>query len=279
MTENLRDVFGAVDAGDVEAVRRQVQANPAVRYAPHPQLRQDQTHGGVHQDDWTLLHTAARLGNLEMVRELVDLGVEVYSNPLASYPAVAVAAWANQDPVVDYFLREIPDRAQGTRDLGATIHIAGRLGWMDLVEAHVRRDPLAVHQRGWIGDSPLHWPAHNGFRAIVQFLLANGADPNAPEIDCYGGTPLHWAAERHVDICADLLNAGADVNAQVSLSKSGLLGATPLNWCARQPEDSGDVAKLLRERGADLTLVDAEGFTARDRAEANGNRRILAALA
>jgi ankyrin repeat protein len=75
------------------------------------------------------------------------------------------------------------------------------------------------------------------------------------------------------------LNAGADVNAQVSLSKSGLLGATPLNWCARQPEDSGDVAKLLRERGADLTLVDAEGFTARDRAEANGNRRILAALA
>jgi hypothetical protein len=34
----------------------------------------------------------------------------------------------------------------------------GRQGWVEIVRKHIERDPLAVHQRGWIGDTPLHWP-------------------------------------------------------------------------------------------------------------------------
>ena len=57
-----------------------------------------------------------------------------------------------------------------------TINLAARQGWADLVQRHIEIDRLAVHQRGWIGDSPLHWPAHNGNAEIVGILLDAGAD-------------------------------------------------------------------------------------------------------
>lgn len=71
---------------------------------------------------------------------------------------------------------------------------------------------LAVHQRGWIGDPPLHWPCHNGHAEIVTMLLDAGADVEADEINCYGGKPLHWASEHEPDIVRLLLERGAKVN-------------------------------------------------------------------
>ncbi len=109
---------------------------------------------------------------------VVERGAEVYSNPQATYPAVIIAAWKQQQAVVDYFLTEIPDRADGTNRLGVTINLAARQGWTDLVRRHIEADPLAVHQRGWIGDSPLHWPAHNGDTDTMGVLLDAGADIN-----------------------------------------------------------------------------------------------------
>jgi ankyrin repeat protein len=230
-------------------------------------------------DELTPLHCAAKYGHLEIVRLLVELGSEVYSHPLATYPAVMVAAWSKKQGVVDYFLKEIPDRAEGTRGLGATIHMAGRQGWFDLVRAHVELDPLAVHQRGWIGDSPLHWPAHNGYTEIVRYLLDHGAVANAHEIGWIGGTPLHWASERHPEIIRMLVAAGANPNAQVEKSGSDHLGGTPLHWCARQKDDCGDCITTLRELGTDPSIVDSFGKTALDWAVERSHTRCAAALA
>ncbi len=229
-------------------------------------------------DELTPIHSAAKHGHLELVKFLVESGAEVYSNPMASYPAVMLASWAGRQSVVDYFLREIPDKAQGTFGVGVTCNLAGRQGWIEQVRMHLDQDRLAVHQRGWIGDTPLHWPAHNGHIEIVRLLLEHGADPNAHEINCYGGSPLHWASERHADIVRLLLANGADPNARVSLAKSDLNGATPLIWCARQRDDAGDVAAILLQVGADPNVKDAGGKTARDHARERGNTAILAAL-
>jgi ankyrin repeat protein len=60
----------------------------------------------------------------------------------------------------------------------------GRQGWVEIVRKHIERDPLAVHQRGWIGDTPLHWPSHNNHAEIVTMLLDAGAVVEADEINC-----------------------------------------------------------------------------------------------
>jgi ankyrin repeat protein len=140
----------------------------------------------------------------------------------------------------------------GTNGLGVTINLAGRKGWTEIVRKHIARDPLAVHQRGWIGDSPLHWPAHNDNVAIVTMLLDAGADIEAHEINCYGGKPLHWASEHAPHTVRLLLERGADVNSRNQRAESEFHGMTPLIMNATQRDDCAEVAELLLAAGADV---------------------------
>ena len=79
----------------------------------------------------TALHCAARNAELDIVKLFVDRGAEVYSHPFNSYPPIFVADHNRYSPdrpdaqhVVDYFLNEIPDKADGTQKLGVAIHLA-----------------------------------------------------------------------------------------------------------------------------------------------------------
>ncbi|CAD7923917.1 unnamed protein product [Amoebophrya sp. A120] len=72
---------------------------------------------------------------------------------------------------------------------------------------------------------------------------------DAPDIDLY--TPLHRAVENgHVQICEQLLEAGADVN----VSHPGLDGWTPLHLACWL--NATQIAKLLIRAGADATAQD-----------------------
>jgi ankyrin repeat protein len=226
----------------------------------------------------TPLKTAAACGNLNIVKLLVEKGAEVYSNPMASYPAVMDAAWNKQEHVVNYFLHEIPKKAIGTNDLGVTINLASRQGWTEIVKKHIERDPLAVHQRGWIGDTPLHWSSHNGFEDIVILLIDKGADIEADEINWIGGKPLHWASEHAPNTTKILLEHGAQVNSRNEKEGSPCYGRTPLIHNATQREDCSEITEMLLKAGADLHAVDAEGKTALQWAKERKNTKIESIL-
>lgn len=237
-----------------------------------------------HWEERTALHSAARHGHLDLVKLLVERGAEVYSHPCNSYPAVFVACQdgptANQpetQPVVDYFVNEIPDRAEGTLGLGATIHIAARLGFKDVVRKHLELDPLSVHQRGWLGDTPLHWSCHNGHEEIVRMLLDAGADIEADEINCYGGKPLHWASEHETHIVRLLLERGAKVDSLNGRRESEYFGVTPLLMNAYQRDDCWQATELLLQNGANISATH-RGRTALEIARGKGNRQIEGVL-
>lgn len=275
MSENVltnaptQAIFSLIERGDTEGIVGLLDADPMLVHARHADP--DVYH-------WTTLQFAASEGQLAVCRLLVERGAEVYTNPMNTYPPVIQAAWKKRQDVVDYFLNEIPEKADGTNGLGVAINLAGREGWIDIVRKHIEADPLSVHQRGWIGDTPLHWPAHNGYIEIVRLLLEYGADAMAHEINWIGGTPLHWASERHPDIVQLLIDAGADVNARVVRPGSEFLDGTPLHWCARQRDDSAEVVAVLLKNGADPNLTDAFGKTALQYAEEGGRARVAEAL-
>ncbi len=275
MSENPMDIaptqaiFPLIDAGDLAGIARRLDADPMLANARH---------ADPNFNHWTALQFAASAGKLAVCKLLIERGAEVYTNPMNTYPPVIQAAWKNHQDVVDYFLSEIPDKADGTNGLGVAINLAAREGWIEIVGKHIEADPLSVHQRGWIGDTPLHWPAHNGFIEIVRLLLAHGADPTQHEINWIGGTSLHWASERHPDIIQLLIDAGADVDARVVRPGSEFLGGTPLHWCARQKDDCAEAVAALLKNGADPTLTDAFGKTALQYAEEGGHTRVAAAL-
>jgi ankyrin repeat protein len=271
----ISDIFEAVRTGKLDTVSKVLDERPELIDVRNPDSRDENS---PHWDEVNLLHTAAKNGHLDLVKELVKRGADVYSNPTCSYPAVMVAAWEGNDDIVNYFLNEIPEKAEGTCGVGVTCNLAGRKGWLKQVQMHVERDPLAVHQRGWIGDTPLHWPSHNGFIEIVELLLKNGADPNAHVLHWLGGTPLHWASERNPQIVEMLILAGSDVNSWVNLEGSSMLGATPLIWCAKQRDDCSEAAEMLLKHGADPAVRDHEGMTALDHAKREKNKAILKSL-
>lgn len=227
---------------------------------------------------WTTLQFAAARGRLQVCKLLVERGAEVYTNPMSTYPPVLQAAWEGHQEVVDYFLTEIPEKAEGTNRLGISIGLAAREGWTEIVRRHIAADPLSVHQRGWIGDSPLHWPAHNDHSEIVTLLLDAGADIEADETNCYGGKPLHWASEHAPAAVALLLGRGADVNSRNLKADSDFFGMTPLIMNATQRDDCAEVTTLLLASGADINAEDAVGKTALAHALARGLTNITTVL-
>jgi ankyrin repeat protein len=267
----FRQLKQLIRAGDLAQVRAAIDANVDLVF----------THD-LDPDQWnerTALHCAARHGHLEIVKLLVDRGAEVYSNPMNTYPPVFVAddRTPQGQAIIAYFLHEIPHKADGTHKLGATVNIAARMGWTEIVRRHLEIDPLAVFQRGWIGDTPLHWASHNGHTEIVMMLLDAGADIEADEINCYGGKPLHWASEHEPHIVNLLLERGADVNSINVKEDSDFFGITPLMMNALMTDDCAEATRLLLEAGADATVT-YHGKTVVEVAEEKGNSRVLTIL-
>jgi ankyrin repeat protein len=113
------------------------------------------------------------------------------------------------------------------------------------------------------GISAVTLAAHSGFEDVVEFLLDQGADPNAAGP---GFTGLHEAVMRRNErMVASLLKHGADANLPLKtwtpLRRSShdwnfdpeLVGATPFWLAARYREPA--VMRLLLQHGADPLFV------------------------
>ena len=251
---DIQAIFQRIREGDAPGVEALLDEHPFLIHIEN-----------TEEEAWRerkVMNCAAHNGHLEIVKLLVERGAEVYSHPFANYPPVIDAAWAKHQDVVDYFLNEIPNKASGTNGIGVTINLAAREGWADIVRRHIENDPLSVHQRGWIGDTALHWPSHNGHLEIVEMLLDAGADIEADEVGWSGGKPLHWASEHQPGAVQVLLKRGAEVNSLNVKKGSDFEGVTPLIMNATQKNDCAEVTELLIAAGADLNAKDARGRTA-----------------
>ncbi|KDO16625.1 hypothetical protein SPRG_17869, partial [Saprolegnia parasitica CBS 223.65] len=146
---------------------------------------------------------AAAAGNLALVHALYSVGAHLApSKPEHEAPLEAACAQGHLD-VVRFLVQHIKhdvDRinAEGTTALyAAVVHGAGDIVACLLPHANVNR-VLST------GATYLCAAAFDGHTAIVEQLLANGADPSLP--DGEGNTPLlHAVAQHHVDIVALLL--------------------------------------------------------------------------
>lgn len=95
---------------------------------------------------------------------------------------------------------------------------------------------------------PTNQPSVTG----VAYLLKIGLDPN--EKDCYGNTPLHYAARlKNVELINKLLEAGANVDAE------NLDGITPLRESMRSNPVSREVVEIFLNHGADVKRKNING--------------------
>lgn len=123
-----------------------------------------------------------------------------------------------------------------------------------------RQPQIAIDRASPIGETALMVAAHRGSLELARALVARGAQVNRP-----AWAPLHYAAAGgHVEMARWLLEQSAYIDAESPN------GTTPLMMAARQKQIS--VLRLLLEEGADPTVRNQSGLTARDYLDRLGER-------
>ncbi|HEX9091407.1 MAG TPA: ankyrin repeat domain-containing protein [Anaerolineales bacterium] len=170
-------------------------------------------------------------GNLAMVKELYEKYPSMI-NASASWTesAIQAAAQTGQVEIVNFLLEH-----------GAEYDIcsAAMLGALDCIEDFLKEDPNRVSARGAHGIPLLYFPVIHGHTRVAQYLLEQGADPNAASPD--GITPLHGAVMfNRPKMASWLLDHGANPN-PIYDSK------TPLAMA--QEKKQAEMVEILRNYG------------------------------
>jgi ankyrin repeat protein len=154
------------------------------------------------------LHDAAKEGEVDKAKQLLDQGAALAEPDQAGEPALLIAALAGHAGVVALLLdrgTDIHIRNEG----GLTaLHAAAFGGHLDVVELLIERGAAVNETKNLYHMSPLHAAAEEGHREVVELLLAKGADIEAKERNGY--TPLTQAGWRQYwDTAGLLMEAGA----------------------------------------------------------------------
>ncbi len=132
---------------------------------------------------------------------------------------------------------------------------AASLGDTDSLRRILTRDHTTINSYAPDGFTALGLASHFGRKAVVEILLASGADVNAVSKNATGFTALTGAlASGHGEIARILVEKGANVNHRYEAGFSPLMVAA----------ENGDVGtvKLLLSHGADPKATAKDGSTA-----------------
>ncbi|MDD9899834.1 MAG: ankyrin repeat domain-containing protein [Alphaproteobacteria bacterium] len=185
-------------------------------------------HGTHYQPGTDIIIKATRVGDVDIIRALLNAGADVHSRNNASYRTA---------------LMETVMRGQ---------HEAA-----DILLQH---DASIVHDRDQDGCTPLHLAMIGGDDVFVEKLLKAGADPESKKSYGQPDTPLLHAIKTAIspgDIqksIVHLQNAGADIDARHELTeRTALMQATYV--CNRR------AAEGLIVTGADVNAENSLGLT------------------
>ena len=151
------------------------------------------------------------------------------------------------------------------------LYAAIRLNDLDVVKHLVATKPdninIALTKSG---STPLHVSALTGSEEICHFLLQNGANVNACDVD--GFTPLFFIYdEDKVEIARILIQNGANISAQVDTK-----GWTLLHYAAF--DNLPEITKVLLENGAEVDAADSNGTTPLHISTGKGNTEVAKML-
>jgi len=192
MASTSAELFEAIEAGDVDAVRAMVGADPMLAV-----VRDE--HG---------------VSALMRARYRFDKAlVAAIEEHVAELDVFEAASFGDIDRVAT-LLASDPSAARSVSADGFTpLHLATFFGQVEVVGMLIARGAdVDARGRGWMTGTPLHSAASASHADVARLLLEAGADPD-PRQDG-GFTPLHAAGlNGNAELTGLLLDAGADVRA------------------------------------------------------------------
>jgi ankyrin repeat protein len=253
-------LFNAIRSGDAGRLSSLINSQPDLN------ARQD---GGA-----TPLHWAARYGNEDVARMLLDSGAEADVIDKYGQTPLIIGAGRGHEPFVRLMLdRNDVDPNSKDADSSTPLFFAVENGHSGVVRMLLECDNIDPDLRDKDGSSPLSWASWRGHVSVVKLLLQHkGVDPDAKDVT-WGRTPLSYAAEMgHITI-VQLLLARDDVD----LEAASIDGETPLSWAAFAGELV--VVELLLQKGANPNAKDRSwGATPFSYAAERGHQEVVERL-
>ncbi|XP_030228375.1 DNA-binding protein RFXANK [Gadus morhua] len=150
-----------------------------------------------------------------------------------------------------------------------SIHQLAAQGDVCQVAVHLNKDCSLLNKQDDRGFTPLMWAAAFGEKAVVDYLLAEGADPKTVAWERESALTLA-SMGGFVDIVKSLLALGVDINTY------DWNGGTPILYAVRG--NHIQCVQELLDRGADLTIESDSGYSPTALAVALGHKKIQKVL-
>lgn len=232
-------------------------------------------------NEWPLLEYAARnwmshwyLAGAENQQspELQDT-VQRFFDPLSSH---AYVNWLNvsvpdaialSDSIGNHY-RYPREMRTGAHNYHQPLYWAASLGNLALVEWLLAQGAEVSSREGKLG-SALGAAAFHGHANVVECLLKHGADPNLTNSE-FGNVLQVAALGGSIKTVKQLLDAGADVNAQGGAYNTALVAAAS--------KEHYDVVALLIKNGADLNIGSRDHGSSLYQAAVAGDTKMVVML-
>ncbi|XP_048258038.1 ankyrin repeat domain-containing protein 50-like [Haliotis rufescens] len=207
----------------------------------------------VDKDGDNILHLACIRGHLEIVKFVLSLNVmDINSRGSGSWTPVMRAAWGEHRDVVDLLVSKGADVSLVDEDGDNILHFACSEGHLETVEFVLSLNVVDIDSRGGGSWTPVMRATYRGHRDVVELLVSKGADVSL--VDGDGNNILHLAcSEGHLETVEFVLSLNV-----VDINSRGRWSLTPVMRAARNGHT--DVLELLVSKGADVSLVDEDGY-------------------
>ena len=241
------------------------------------------------------LQEAAAIGNVNLVRALIEGGTDVDSLD-DSYLKTALhrAAISGHKDVLELLLTEGAETSAIDTFSATPLYYAAENGHKEMIELLIALGS-DVNDKGRDGKVPLHCAAEKGHKEIVELLIAHGADVSAK--DMQGRTPIDLAMQRgHQEIVKLLLPKSGDVS--VSMHMAAYIGdlqrvekfiddgagvdtkdqngQTALHYAAKGADI--EMVEFLIAKGADVSAKDSHSLTPLYEAVSGGHTDVVELL-
>ncbi|KAK2152971.1 hypothetical protein LSH36_313g04004 [Paralvinella palmiformis] len=197
MNETVAGIISAIEQGRTDVLRCAITTLENYQDGGDDSqldMKLDEVLNALLTSDGTLLHMAAKSGQVDITRTLLAAGADPGVHNKDGQTPLDVAA---DDKIKQVFNEQLL-QAVAVSDIGSVCQ---------LIAAGVDVNMLDT---GHSKNTPLHWAASYGSKDVIQCLVKRGAKVNV--VNGSGATPLHDAIVRgNLEVIEELLLCGADI--------------------------------------------------------------------